>query len=422
MVSAFLTKQLILCTLVDTLFLCPFVPESALKIRTEMTKIRRALPKDRSNALNRLKQSRPPSLDATQVEETPQKRRKTDTLSAVVTPVQLDLSFSSTLNDVNPNADEDFQDLNVSPQELRPSRTLTTGQVFHWRAIMKPNKKSSAWGVHNATEWLGVLRCSRCKGSVVVVLRETPTTCLFRVLYKTTESINVRQLLWRYFQLDEKLSDLYEQWSKNCPRMTRIAECLPGVRIVDQDAWECLVSFICSSNNNIPRITQMLAALRREYGQALLTIDNETVYTFPGPEELQLATDADLRRKCGLGYRSKYIVETVKILASLGGEPYLQELRPIKDPIIVQEKLTQFCGVGRKVADCVALFSLQQSSSIPVDVHVWNIARRDYDPENILESIKSLTPTTYKQVGDLFRERFLIKPGWAHSLLFVVRI
>jgi len=57
-----------------------------------------------------------------------------------------------------------------------------------------------------------------------------------------------------------------------------------------------------------------------------------------------------------------------------------------------------------------------------VDVHVWNIARRDYDADNELEDVKSITPRVYKTVGDLFRNRFQIKPGWAHSLLFVAEL
>jgi len=76
------------------------------------------------------------------------------------------------------------------------------------------------------------------------------------------------------------------------------------------------------------------------------------------------------------------------------------------------------------VADCVALFSLKQADAIPVDVHVWNIARRDYDKDNPkqLDSIKSLTPTNYRIVGDIFRSRFVEKSGWAHSLLFVAEL
>ena len=147
-------------------------------------------------------------------------------------------------------------------------------------------------------------------------------------------------------------------------------------------------------------------------------------YSFPSLEHLQRqATEADLRTKCGMGYRAKYLIETMKTLTGLGGEMYLQELRLIKDPAIVQEKLIQFCGVGRKVADCVALFSLQQSDAIPVDVHVWNIARRDYGADAlIIHTTKSLTPNIYKQIGDLFRSRFPSKSGWAHSLLFVAEL
>jgi len=234
-----------------------------------------------------------------------------------------------------------------------------------------------------------------------------------------------------YFQLDAPLEPLYKEWSEACPRLATIAKCIPGVRIVDQDPWECLVSFICSSNNNIPRITKMLASLRKEYGRHLLTIDKNThrhysFYSFPSLEELyESATEHDLRNKCGMGYRAKYIRETMELLMSKegGGEYYLKEvLRNTQDPQELQSKLCEFCGVGRKVADCVSLFSLKQSNAIPVDTHVWNIALRDYDSDNVLRNIKSLTPTNYQMVGDLFRQRFPNRAGWAHSLLFVAEL
>jgi N-glycosylase/DNA lyase len=262
----------------------------------------------------------------------------------------------------------------------------------------------------------------------VVQLVETADSTLYRTLY-APPAANVRSMLHDYFQWDEErptqLRDLYRLWSKRCDRLKRIAECIPGVRIVDQDPWECLVSFICSSNNNIPRITKMLNAIRREYGERIGTFgdDRDVYYAFPSLQKLKSeATEADLRGKCGLGYRAKYLIETMNILDSLGGESYLHGLRSIRDPAVVQEKLMQFCGVGRKVADCVALFSLRQDDAIPIDVHVWNIARRDYDPEGLLESVNSLTQSVYRQVGDLFRCRFPAKSGWAHSLLFVAEL
>jgi N-glycosylase/DNA lyase len=108
------------------------------------------------------------------------------------------------------------------------------------------------------------------------------------------------------------------------------------------------------------------------------------------------------KKLLGMGYRAKYLMETMETLHCLGGEKYLHDLRSIQDPVVIQKKLTQFCGVGRKVAaDYVALFSLCQGGAIPVDVHVWNIARHDYDADGVLVDVKSLMPSVYDQVGDL---------------------
>jgi len=331
-----------------------------------------------------------------------------------------------------------YLDLNVPPAELRPSSTLTTGQCFHWRVVerdtnndnasISPPTTTSAWGTHDSTEWVGILRIYNKDNdiddnAIVVSLKETPTTTLYRVLYAPPSIVNVKQVLRDYFQLNTPLKPLYKEWSNSDPtRLARIAECIPGVRIVEQDPWECLVSFICSSNNNIPRITKMLKAIRERYGEPLVTIGEETLYSFPSLQQLQSqATNADLR-EIGLGYRSKFLMETMATLHKLGGEKYLHELREIEDPAVVQEALMQFCGVGRKVADCAALFSLRQVGAVPVDTHVWNISRRDYDTDGVLMDVKSLTPTIYKQVGDLFRTRFAQYTGWAHSLLFVAEL
>jgi N-glycosylase/DNA lyase len=348
------------------------------------------------------------------------------------------------------NPSQPFLDLAVGPNELRPSATLTTGQCFNWKAVKAVDsegsstpsniasspsalKKESAWGSHDATEWVGTLRTLQ-GDSIVVTIRETPTTTLYRPLTKLPDGLDLAQFLHSYFQLETSLSDLYSDWSEADTRLATIAKCIPGVRIINQDPWECLISFICSSNNNIPRITKMLSAIRQTYGKHLLTFGEDgtrddgegsiSFYSFPSLEDLsRQATDADLRNICGLGYRSKYIVETTGLLQQLGGESYLHKLRNEQDPSVVQEALCQFCGVGRKVADCVGLFSLQQESAIPVDVHVWNIARRDYDTDGtLLEHVKSLTPSIYQTVGNLFRSRFHSKPGWAHSLLFVAEL
>jgi len=196
-----------------------------------------------------------------------------------------------------------------------------------------------------------------------------------------------------------------------------------------QDPLECLFSFICSSNNNIPRIHQMLSSFRETYGTFLMEIPvrregeirgTMPIFSFPDAAALAAATEEELRG-LGLGYRAKYVVETRDLLAECGGEEFLLGLRAERDAAAVQAELIKFSGVGRKVADCVALFSLDQDDAIPVDVHVQNIASRDYDP-TVLGEAKSLTPAIYQRVGDLFRDRFRSRSGWAHSLLFVAEL
>ena len=263
------------------------------------------------------------------------------------------------------------------------------------------------------------------------------------------------QILRSYFQLgglsasdrstnvnpteEDILSRLYKEWAKADDRMRIIVEALPGMRILRQPPVECLFSFICSSNNNISRITQMLEKLRQRYGTKInvndapsstissptsssLSESSQTIstfYSFPTVEALSAASEEELRG-LGLGYRAKFVRATAIALSSKGGEDFLISLRskPRKE---VQAALLEFVGVGMKVADCVALFSLDQSDCIPVDTHVWNIACCYFD--RTLVNHKSLTPTVYEKVGDIFRTRYgASHAGWAHSLLFAAEL
>ena len=109
---------------------------------------------------------------------------------------------------------------------------------------------------------------------------------------------------------------------------------------------------------------------------------------------------------------------------SEGGYAWLNILRSQKHTPegndFVRTALLTLCGVGPKVADCVALFSLDRNDVIPVDTHVWQIACRDLD--HSLKNQKSLTPSVYARVGDLFRQRYSPYAGWAHSLLFAAEL
>ena len=270
----------------------------------------------------------------------------------------------------------DWVDLEVPAKELRPSSTLTNGQCFNWLVVdvdptgpgatISPQKEpQSAWGTHDATEWVGPLQHR------VISIRETPTTTLFRVLHGPEDG--VEEFLRRYFRLETPLAPLYSEWSQADARLAKIAAAIPGVRMLRQDPLECLFSFICSSNNNIPRIHQMLSSFRETYGTFLMEIPvrregeirgTMPIFSFPDAAALAAATEEELRG-LGLGYRAKYIVETRDLLAECGGEEFLLGLRAERDAAAVQAELIKFSGVGRKVADCVALFSLDQDDAIP---------------------------------------------------------
>lgn len=222
-----------------------------------------------------------------------------------------------------------------------------------------------------------------------------------------------------FFHAHISMQPLIQAWCAADVRLAAIAAALPGMRILRQDPWECLISFVCSSNNNVPRITQMLTKLRQRYGEPIGSLDGSDYFAFPTPEALAAASEEDLR-SLGVGYRAKFIKATAAKVVELGGRPWLLGLRDGRGHAAVHAALLQFAGVGPKVADCVAVFSCDVHGAIPVDTHVWAIACRDYD-RSLIEA-KSLTPRIYERVGDLFRARFGSHAGWAHSLLFAAEL
>ena len=304
--------------------------------------------------------------------------------------------------------------LGVSPQELRCSVTLTNGQCFGWRA--------------HPTEalWTGVI------DHYVISLKETGDDTLFTV--HSPQSISVETVVQRlreYFYLDRiRLADVYTQWEA-VPQFKVLSSTFGGVRLIRQDPVECLFSFICSSANNIPRITSMLRTLRERYGRQLATLptSNEfgvagSYHAFPTVAELVAIPISELQG-CAFGYRAKFVVNSAIKVVSRGGLPWLLSLRDTSlSTDAVQKTLQDLNGVGPKVAACVALFSLDRLELVPVDTHVYQIALRDYKvelPASVLSST-SITSRTYKEVADFFRGKFGEYAGWAQSVMFVAEL
>lgn len=298
--------------------------------------------------------------------------------------------------------------LDVPPTVLR-LRSLICGQSFRWVVTGKD-------------EYTSTLQ------NQIVTLKETEDDILYTLGNDVGHDAElVRSWLVDYFRLTLQIQPHFEAWCRADPaHFHRKTPAFPGLRMIRQPPFECLCSFICSSNNHIARITGMVQNLAVHFGEPVplgparsekeavpQMYRNRVWYTFPAPERL---VDAEAKlRQLGFGYRAKYIQETARRLVSLGGESYLYNLRKVPRADAHVE-LLQFAGVGPKVADCVALSSLDHLDAVPVDVHVLRIATRDYGFR--IPAGKSLTIERYNEAADLYRKKFGPLAGWAQLILF----
>ncbi|XP_050169088.1 N-glycosylase/DNA lyase isoform X3 [Myiozetetes cayanensis] len=222
------------------------------------------------------------------------------------------------------------------------------------------------------------------------------------------------RILRDYFQLDVGLSALYREWEAADPLFRKVAKDFPGVRVLRQDPIECLFSFICTSNNHISRITAMIERLCQAFGRHLCCIDARPFHAFPSLSALTGA-DAEARlRALGFGYRAKFVSGSARAITEGLGAEGLCQLRtaPYSE---ARKVLCTLPGVGAKVADCVCLLSLDKAEAVPVDTHVWHIARQRY---GVAVGGKSLTPRAYQEIGDFFRGLWGPRAGWAQAVLF----
>lgn len=145
-----------------------------------------------------------------------------------------------------------------------------------------------------------------------------------------------------------------------------------GVRLLRQDPWEMLLTFIISQRKSIPAIIKSVEALSEKYGHDIVT-EQERLKAFPSPEEMKEATAEELAA-CGLGYRVKYILDAIQKVNS--GELNLKAIAKLPDDVLL-EKLQAVMGVGIKVANCIALFTYGRTACVPVDVWIFRAIEKE---------------------------------------------
>ncbi len=214
-----------------------------------------------------------------------------------------------------------------------------------------------------------------------------------------------------YFDLETDYKHYKKTLSKIDEYLKESIEFGDGIRILNQDLWECIISFIISANNNIPRIKKIIDRLSNAYGDRIIWKEKE-YYTFPTSEKLSKASIEDLRG-LGLGFRDKRVYKTTKMI--LEKEVDLDYLYNCDDTSKIREELLKLDGVGEKVADCIMLFSLKRIDVFPIDVWVRRVMNDLYIHNESEEKVDK------KQILKLANEKFLGLQGIAQQYLFYWR-
>lgn len=178
----------------------------------------------------------------------------------------------------------------------------------------------------------------------------------------------------RYFALDEDYGAYRAKINPKDKYLTAAADFGSGIRILNQDLWEMVITFLISQQNNISRIRKCIESLCAHYGQRRTTEDGRFYNTFPTAQALACASEEDLRA-LNLGYRSKYIAKTAKDVA--GKKIDLEKIRLLSYDQ-AKTALLELYGVGTKVADCICLFGLHHMRAFPVDTHIKQVLEREY--------------------------------------------
>jgi N-glycosylase/DNA lyase len=231
--------------------------------------------------------------------------------------------------------------------------TLESGQAFRWRF------QNGAWTGVIGNRWV------RLRADEFSIAAET--------------AVPMRDWDWlkNYLQLDLDLCAVLATFPDDEPMRAAVGACR-GLRLLRQEPWECLASFILSSTKQIVQIRQIVALLCEKFGEPISAAPEfSPAFAFPSFERIARATEAELRA-CKMGFRAPNLLATARIIAE--GTLDLERLRhmPVEN---ARHELVQLPGVGRKIADCVLLFAYGFQSAFPVDVWVIKALQKLYFPK-----------------------------------------
>ena len=271
-------------------------------------------------------------------------------------------------------------------QHFSLDQTLGCGQVFRW------DRTNDGW-------WYGVV------GNRVIRIRQDDN----RLSFKGAPS----SLIIKYFSLDVDLRPVLTSIDQDPFIHAAINQCT-GLRLIRQTKWECLISYICSTNSNIPMIRRRIAFIAQQFGKEI-TFEEKTYFSFPDPSTISCSGGHAIT-DCKLGYRTPYVLDTAcKITDVRKWEDTITAL-PYED---ARRQLMKLPGVGPKAADCILLFAFQKYEAFPVDVWIRRIMQHNYI--KILNTGSALTRKEYDIIRRFAKSHFGEYCGYAQEYLYAAR-
>jgi len=236
-------------------------------------------------------------------------------------------------------------------QDYDLGATLDSGQAFRW--VLRDHQ----WTGVIATHWVSLL--------------QTPDG----IEAETGAPVEDWTWLEHYLQIGADLPKIVRTFPDDEPMRQAVAACR-GLRLLRQDPWECLASFILSSSKQIVQIRQIVGVICERYGESIAVPGGGTPsFAFPTAQRLAQLSEAELRA-CKMGFRAPYLLETARIVAAG------MDLEALHGKTVgeARQSLMALPGVGRKVADCVLLFAYGFQQAFPVDVWVMKALQQLYFP------------------------------------------
>jgi N-glycosylase/DNA lyase len=259
--------------------------------------------------------------------------------------------------------------------------TLNSGQVFRWE--------------QTGNSWSGVV------GRNVARLTQTENG----ILAETSSPIEQLDWLRDFLQVKIDLADVLKTFPDDAPMRAAVRACR-GLRLLRQEPWECLASFLLSSTKQIVQIRQIVARLGERFGEEIAGAQNGSpAFSFPTPARIAAASETDLRN-CKMGFRAPNLLAAARQIAD--GKFDLEKIRTL-DYAGARAELMKLRGVGGKIADCVLLFAYGFDSAFPVDVWIERALQRLYFPRR---------RATEKRLRHFAATHFGPHAGYAQQYLF----